>query len=164
VPKKLQPPDKHFTLNAGKAGQIVAQTHPYFKGATQALAQEAKNTALALLRKQILPWAKQNLKHKKLIKDGIEMIFDTKSIKKMLSQKHPQKYFQILTLFDFQRVLKKAKPYKVGIPDKKERFSIKAWHYFEVDVFGEPSLIHVREEIDGAFTIYTLAQKTKKRK
>ena len=167
VPKKLRPPEKHFTLHAGKTGQIVAQSHPYYTGATKALAQEAKNTAISLLRKQIKPWAKQNLLKKTFQKDGIQMRFSSRSIEKILSQPHDQKYFQLLSLFDFQRVLKKSKPYRIGVPHKKqagETLRVKTWHYFEIDVFGEPSLINVREDLDGTFTIYTLSQKPKKRK
>ena len=90
------------------------------------------------------------------------MRFSSRSIEKILSQSHDQKYFQLLSLFDFQRILKREQ----YLPSKKKPHKgfggAKACYYFDVDIFGTPSRISVREGTDGKFMIYTLAEKTKK--
>ena len=86
--------------------------------------------------------------------------FTGRSIEKILSQPHNQKYFQLLSLFDFQRVLKKATFDKIEKPFKNKD-GVKAWYYFNVDIFGTPSRISVREGTDGKSVIYTLAEKPK---
>ena len=159
LPKQLPRPEKGFRNNAGKTGMLWSTAHPYYKGASKALAKEAKRFATSTLREQVKTWAFKNLAGKVFKKEGLQATFTHKSIKKTLNQPHSQKYFQMLTLLDFERLLKEAKPYKPNTLDDKGNSFVKAWHYFEIDIYGTPSLINIREEVNGATTIYSISEK-----
>ena len=65
----------------------------------------------------------------------------------------------MLTLLDFEKLLKEARAYKLNAPDAGGDRNVKAWHYFEIDVYGTPSLINIREGTDGKVIIYSISQK-----
>ena len=158
-PQLLEQPDKPFRNNPGKTGLLWSRDHPYYRKPPRALPQAAKNFAISVLRNQMRDWAFKNLTNKTFTKEGLQSTFTRSSIKKVLDQPHEQKYFQMLTLLDFEKVFKKAKPFRLNVPDEDGRFNIKAWHYFEVDIYGKPSLINIREETDGRINIYSISEK-----
>ena len=104
-------------------------------------------------------WAFKNLANKTFTKEGLQATFTRSSIKKVLDQPHKEKYFQMLTLLDFERLLKEAKTFRRNVEDVKNRGQIKAWHYFEVDIYRTPSLINIKEEVGGVKKIYSITEK-----
>ena len=160
IPGSIEQPDKAFRNNTGKTGLLWSAQHPYYSRAPRALPQEAKNFAISTLRNQVRTWAFRNLKDKTFEKDGLQATFTNKSIKKTLNQPHKEKYFQTLTLLDFERLLKGSKTFRRNVPDEEKRKGfVKAWHYFEIDIHGTPSLINIREDLNGKMTIYSVSEK-----
>ena len=100
-------------------------------------------------------------KGKTIQKEGMKIKLSTQGIKKATWQTHSQKYYQLLALYDIEKLLKNAKRHAKRTPDTGKHKGIKQWHYFEIDVKGVPSLINVLETNDGQFVFYTLNQKNK---
>ena len=115
--------------------------------------------AIGTLREQVKQWAFKNLTGKTFEKEGLQAAFTRSSIKEVLNQPHKEKYFQMLTLLDFEQLLKESKPYRLSVPDKKNDRFVKAWHYFEIDIYDRPSLINIREDLDGKISIYSITEK-----
>ena len=125
------------------------------------LNKQAQDLDISVLRAQVKEWAFQHLAGKTFTKDGLKARVTRKGIKEIVSQFHGQKRFQLLALLDLEKLLKKAKPYRLDVPDKKGNRRIKAWHYYEVDIYGTPSLINIREDRDGKIIIHTISEKSK---
>ena len=127
---------------------IVSQKHPYYKEAER-LAPKAEDFAIDLLRRQIEAWARKQLLAQTFIKEGLQARFISSSLERILQEPHSEKYFQLLALLDFERLLKQAAFYK----------KTKGWRYFQVEIHETPSLISIQEEAQDNATIYNLAEK-----
>lgn len=131
-----QKPSDPFRINAGKTGLIVSTKHPYYKGTTKTLATQAKDVAIDTLKAQVQAWARDNLLDKTFTKDGLQARFTPSSLERILQEPHTQKYHQLLSLYNFERLLERASLHK-SLP--KER-------YYQIDIHDVPSLISLREE------------------
>ena len=158
-PQLLEQPDKPFRNNSGKTGLLWSRDHPYYRKPPKVLPQAAKNFAVFVLREQVKRWALSNLRKKVFKKRDLEATFVRENINEILSQTHKQKYFQMLTLLDFERLLKEAKTFRRNVEDVKNRGQIKAWHYFEVDIYRTLSLINIKELKNGDAFVYSISEK-----
>ena len=131
----VEKPHPHFQINAGKAAMIVSQRHPYYKGATKAMAKQAKELAISTLQAQVRAWALDNLLGKPFAKQGLQVEFATESILRILAQPHHAKYHQLLALYDFGTLLEQATFYRSTTKEL----------YYKVNIHDIPSLIHVQK-------------------
>ena len=45
------------------------------------------------------------------------------------------------------------------MPDKRGDPFVKGWHYFEIDIYGTPSLINIQEDTNGVARIWSISEK-----
>ena len=107
LPRNLPAVPKLFRHNAAKTGMLFKGSHPYFKNVPRRLPEEAMRFAIGTLREQVKQWAFKNLTGKTFEKEGLQAAFTRSSINKVLNQPHKEKYFQMLTLLDFENYLRK---------------------------------------------------------
>ena len=128
---------------------IVGQKHPYYKGATKALAKQTQDIAIDTLKAQVQAWALDNLLDKTFTKEKLKARLTTRSLSRILREPHTQKYHQLLSLYDLDRLLKQAIPVRT-----KE----KGWRYFQIDIHDMLSLIHIRGA-DGYASIHNITER-----
>ncbi len=154
IPEKIP---EMFKVNLAKERLAFPPTHPYYIG----LPSHVNKEAAKLQNKEILNWAKENLKGKHVITDEIGRVdFNVTGIKEIMNQPHIYKQAKNLAIYAIESIMKNAK-FVQSSPDIKGNTMVKAWHYFDIQINGEKSYAVVRELITGEKVLYSIVDSLK---
>jgi hypothetical protein len=88
----------------------------------------------------------------------IDVGFTRKGLEHLQHDRFPDKLVRDIILSGFDKVLERAK-YVRSASDIKDNPMIRAYHYYEIKLFGVDYWINVRETFNGEVYVYTLTNK-----
>ena len=118
------------------------------------MATQAQDIATDTLKAQVQAWANDKLLGKTFRKEGLQARFTSASLERIFGAPHSQKYHQLLSLYDFERLLKQSTRY--------DGRKAKGWHHFQLDIYDLLPRGRLREEAEGKAFIYNIIESRQK--
>lgn len=112
-------------------------------------------------RVELRKYAKKNLKGKTFQIASDKAILNARGIKEIINQPHKFEADKNMLLLDFENVCKSATKKIEPIRNTKAGEIVKYFHYYEIELKGQPSWIVVREMDNGEMNIYSIVDSLK---
>jgi SPP1 gp7 family putative phage head morphogenesis protein len=112
-------------------------------------------------RVELRVYAKKNLKGKTFQIASDKAVLNTRGIKEIINQPHKFEAEKNMLLLDFEKVCKSAVKNIKPVKNTKEGDLVKYFHYYEIELKGQPSWIVVREMDKGEMNIYSIVDSLK---
>lgn len=170
-------PSPGLDNNPAKDAKLFSDTHPYvqngYKGAREAVREFIEGQVLSpdsktfkedikRQRAEVREWAKENLVGKTAYAPGLgtPVSFTSTGIKEALNQPHKYLIEKNDAVRDIVRLLGSSRYVKTDPDVKGRNFN---YHYYEIEVAGEPSFVVVRENTDNKLIdFYSIVEKLRK--
>lgn len=170
-------PSPGLDNNPGKDAQLFSDTNPYvvhgYPGVKRAVRQFIGQQTVSgsdlvfkeevkQQRTEIREWAKEKLIGKQMPVPGLgaPISFTSTGIKEALNQPHKHLLAKNEAVRNIRKLMETAKYVRTD-PDVKGR-NFK-YHYFEIEIMGEPSFVVIRENTDNRLIdFYSIVEKLKK--
>ena len=172
-------PSPGLDNNPGKDAMLFSNTNPYvahgYPGAKMAVQQFIDQQTVSgsdlvfkeeikQQRTEIREWAKEELVGKRMPVPGLgaPVSFTSTGIKEALNQPHKHLLAKNEAVRNIESLLKKGKYIRFD-PDVKGNQMVKGYHYYQIEIDGEPSYIVIRELKTGDLLFYSIVEKIKKK-
>ena len=140
-------PSPGLDNNPGKDAHLFSDTNPYVVHGYP----------------EIREWAKEELVGKQMPVPGLgaPISFTSTGIKEALNQPHKHLLAKNEAVRNIESLIKRGKYVRFD-PDVKGNQMVKGYHYYQIEINGEPSYVVIRELKTGELLFYSIVEKLKR--